>query len=129
MTAGVPDPRGLMRLASHLRRLRPDVVQTWMDHSNLIGALAARLTPRARVVWGIHHSNHVPGIAKRMTLMTVRCCSFLSSRFPAAVVFCSEYARTLYEAGGFDSDKAVVIPNGFDTARFRPDHNARQSIR
>src|SRR5438477_1327473 len=70
MRPGVPDPRGLIRLASHLRRLRPDIVQTWMDHSNLIGALAARLTPHARVVWGIHHSNHVPGVAKRMTLMT-----------------------------------------------------------
>src|SRR5882724_1214404 len=34
MHPGIPDPRGVMRLASHLRRLRPDVVQTWMDHSN-----------------------------------------------------------------------------------------------
>src|SRR5262249_19511415 len=93
MHAGIPDPRGVMRLASYLRRLRPDVVQTWMDHSNLIGSLAARMAPHTQVVWGIHHSHHVPGVAKRMTLMTVRCCAMLSHRLPAAVVFCSEHAR------------------------------------
>jgi glycosyltransferase involved in cell wall biosynthesis len=129
MRPGIPDPRGVMRLASHLRRLRPDVVQTWMDHSNLIGALAASQIPRAHIVWGIHHSNHVPGVAKRMTQMTVRCCAMLSSRIPGAIVFCSEGARTLYEARGFDPDKAIAIPNGFDMSKFRPSCEARCAIR
>ena len=43
MRPGVPDPRAVARLAVLLRRERPRVVQTWMDHSNLIGGLAARL--------------------------------------------------------------------------------------
>jgi glycosyltransferase involved in cell wall biosynthesis len=129
MHPGVPDPRGVVRLAAHLRRLRPDIVQTWMDHSNLIGSLAARLAPHAQVVWGIHHSHHVPGVAKRMTLMTVRCCAMLSHRLPSAVVFCSEHARLRYGALGFAEEKSVVIPNGFDTSRFRPDPEARQAIR
>src|SRR5881392_816097 len=59
MKRGIPDPRGLLCVAKHLRRLRPDIVQTWMDHSNLIGGLAARVATRAPIVWGIHHSEHV----------------------------------------------------------------------
>src|SRR4051794_686944 len=130
MQPGIPDPRGVARLTAHLRRLRPDVVQTWMDHSNLIGTIAARCVPRTKVVWGIHHSNHVPGVAKRMTLMTVRACAMLSQRrLPSAVVFCSEHARKLYEARGFAPQKSVSIPNGFDTSRFRPDADARADIR
>ena len=39
---GKPDPRGPMRLVKYLNKLRPDIVQTWMDHSNLIGGVAAR---------------------------------------------------------------------------------------
>src|SRR5262249_133454 len=41
----------------------------------------------------------------------------------------SEHARVRYEALGFAPEKSVVIPNGFDTSRFRPDPEARQAIR
>ena len=129
MKPGLPDPRGIARLAAHLRRERPDVVQTWMDHSNLIGGLAARAAGRARVVWGVHHSQHVPGVAKRSTLMTVSACAMLSRRLPARIVVCSEHARTLYAGQGFDAGRMHVIPNGFDTARFRPDLEARLAVR
>src|SRR5687767_3998080 len=43
MRPGIPDPRGVAKLARQIRRHKPDVVQCWMDHSNLIGGLAARL--------------------------------------------------------------------------------------
>jgi glycosyltransferase involved in cell wall biosynthesis len=130
MSPGVPDPRGLARLAAHLRRERPDVVHTWMDHSNLIGGLASRLAaPRTPVVWGVHHSDHVPGLAKRSTLLTVSACARLSRRLPSRVVCCSEHARTLYCRRGFDARKMEVIPNGFDADAFRPDPAARLGVR
>jgi glycosyltransferase involved in cell wall biosynthesis len=129
MKPGVPDPRGVHRVARHLRRFRPAVVQTWMDHSNLIGGLATRIASPAHVVWGIHHSNHVPGLTKRMTQMTVSACAMLSHRIPSKIVCCSEYARTLYARRGFADERVVVIPNGFDTNAFRPDPEARAAIR
>lgn len=129
MKPGVPDPRGVLRLARHLARERPAVVQTWMDHSNLIGGLASRLATRAHVVWGIHHSNHVPGLAKRSTLLTVSACARLSRRVPSRVVFCSELARTVYVKRGFEAGRTEVVPNGFDTEVFRPDPAARLSLR
>jgi glycosyltransferase involved in cell wall biosynthesis len=125
MKPGVPDPRGLGRLIDHVRRLRPAVVQTWMDHSNLIGGLAARLASRARVVWGIHHCDHAPGLTKRSTLLTVAACAAISRRVPARIVFCSQQARERYAERGFAREKAAVIPNGIDTRAFRPDAAAR----
>jgi glycosyltransferase involved in cell wall biosynthesis len=129
MRPGIPDPLGVIRLARHLRRLRPTVVQTWMDHSNLIGGLASRLSSPAKVVWGIHHSDHVRALTKRSTLITVGACARLSHRLPARIVLCSEHARTLYGQRGFASDKMQAIPNGFDTQRFRPDSAARADVR
>src|SRR5262249_44484478 len=111
------------------RRERPQIVQTWMDHSNLIGGLAARMATRAAVVWGIHHSNHVPGLTKRTTLLTVSSCARLSGRVPARIVYCSEHARRLYEQKGFAPNRGMVIPNGFDTELYRPNPSARADLR
>jgi glycosyltransferase involved in cell wall biosynthesis len=129
MRPGVPDPRGVVRLARHLRRVRPDVVQTWMDHSNLIGGVAARAATTAPVVWGVHHSEHVPGLTKRSTLMTVAACEALSHALPARIVCCSTHARAIYARKGFCGERLTVIPNGFDVTTFRPDPDARRAVR
>ena len=93
MRPGAPDPRAIFRLARWLRALRPDLIQTWMDHSNLIGGLAARLAGRAPVVWGLHHANHDPGLTKWTTRLTLSACARLSRRVPARIVCCSEATR------------------------------------
>jgi glycosyltransferase involved in cell wall biosynthesis len=129
MRPGIPGPSGPVKLVRHLRRLRPDVVQTWMDHSNLIGGVAARAVPGTKVVWGIHHSHHVRGLTKRSTLLTVWACGKLSSRVPSRIVCCSQHARKLYTADGFAADRMMVIPNGFNTELFHPDADARLQIR
>jgi glycosyltransferase involved in cell wall biosynthesis len=129
MKPGVPSPAAVLRLVRYLRRLRPDVIQTWMDHSNLIGGIAGRCVHGTKVVWGIHHSNHVPGLTKRSTLLTVRACGMLSRRVPARIICCSEHARSMYAARGFANEKITVIPNGFDTDRFRPDQDAALAVR
>lgn len=129
MNPRMPDPRVLARLARHLKRLQPHVVQTWMDHSNLIGGVAARIGSSAKVAWGIHHSVHVAGQAKRTTLWTVAACARLSSRVPTTIVCCSEQSRQNYTRMGFDAGRMDVIPNGFDTERFCPDPVARLSLR
>ena len=129
MKPGVPSPLAMVRLIRHLRRIRPQVIQTWMDHSNLIGGIAGRFVPGAKIAWGIHHSNHVRGLTKRSTLLTVRACATLSGRVPARIVCCSEHGRTLYAARGFAKETMTVIPNGFDTDRFRPDRQAALEVR
>jgi glycosyltransferase involved in cell wall biosynthesis len=53
----------------------------------------------------------------------------LSGRVPARIVCCSETAKEMYAAGGFAKEKIIVIPNGFDTDRFRPDSEAARDVR
>jgi glycosyltransferase involved in cell wall biosynthesis len=130
MRPGVPDPRGVARLASCLRRERPALIQTWMDHSNLIGSLAILLSgTRTPLVWGLHHAHHAARLSKRTTLWTVAACAQLSRRLPARIVCCSDASRVAYEAWGFAADRLEVIPNGFDTETFRPDPEARCELR
>ena len=37
MKKGLPDPRGVIRLARIVRRFNPHVIQSWMYHANLLG--------------------------------------------------------------------------------------------
>ena len=129
MRPGVPDPRGFARMAAILRAERPDVIQGWMYHANLVAGLASAATVRAPVAWGIHHTHHDPKAEKRSTLWTVAACARLSRRLPARIVCCSESARRAHERRGFAAERMTVIPNGIDTEAFRPDPAARAAVR
>ncbi len=128
MRRGVLSPPQLLRLVQWIRRSKPDVVQTWMYHANLIGGLAARLAG-ARIVWGIHHANLDGRHNKRHTIWTARACARLSPAIPSRIVCCSESARQVHAANGYAAKKLVVIPNGFDLSQFHPDPQAGSSLR
>jgi glycosyltransferase involved in cell wall biosynthesis len=125
----VPDPAALVKVTRILRRFRPDVVQTWMYHADLVGGMAARAAGNPPVAWGLHHSDLSPEFNRRSTLLTARTCARLSSRLPAAIVCCAESTRRIHAAFGYDAEKMLVIPNGFDLEAFRPDPAARIAIR
>jgi glycosyltransferase involved in cell wall biosynthesis len=122
-------PLRLARLARTVRASRPDVVQTWMYHADLLGGLAARLGTRARVVWGIHHSALDRGTSRATTRMVARACARLSRTVPDRIVCVSQASRDQHAAAGYAADRMVVIPNGFDLERFRPDPAARRAVR
>jgi glycosyltransferase involved in cell wall biosynthesis len=126
---GVPNPIALMHLIRRLRDLRPDVVHTWMYHADLMGGVAARLAGVPAVAWAIRHSNLVPAGNKSQTLAVLRANALLSHRVPDRILCCSEAARNIHVALGYAPEKVVVVPNGFDLAHFKPDPNARLSVR
>src|SRR5690349_16972894 len=57
MRLGVPDPRGLIRLARILRRVSPDVLHAHMVHANLLARLSRLLAPGPAVISTIHNEN------------------------------------------------------------------------
>ena len=126
--AGVPEPRLVTRLRRLIDDLSPDVVQTWLYHADLVGGLAARWSG-VPVVWGVHQDCPDPRRTKRRTLAVARMCAYLSSRVPATIVCCSPVARDGHVQLGYDAKRMVVVPNGFDLDRFRPDAAAGARLR
>lgn len=126
---GFPNPVRLLKLALFLRKTRPALVQTWMYHADLLGGMAARLAGCPQVVWSIRNSNLDPRLTKLTTRWVVKASALLSGWLPSAVLSCSERARDLHAASGYCSQKFIVIPNGFDLAKFKPDESARQGVR
>jgi len=129
MSVGFPNPLSILRLARILRIFQPDLVQTWMYHADLAGSVAARLVGRVPVIWGIRNSVLIPGASKQRTILLVRLLARLSNRLPARIVSCSETARLVHIHLGYQPQKFVVIPNGFDVEIFKPDATARHQVR
>jgi glycosyltransferase involved in cell wall biosynthesis len=128
LSRGIPNPLVVIRLARALRRNRAVVVQSWLYHADLIGGLAARLA-RIPVVWGIHNSQLQGNAAGRGLRIVIQLCRRVSPFLPTCIVCVAESARTAHVELGYPGRKMMVIPNGFDLARFRPDAATRHRIR
>ena len=109
-----------LQLVKHLRRSCPHLVHTWMYHADLIGGLAARWAGSLPVAWNIRHSDLSVGVDRLRTRLVVRACAMLSRRLPVKIVCCAQRALDVHAALGYDRERMVVIPNGFDLTRFRP---------
>lgn len=120
---------GLWQLWRLVRKLRPDVIQTWMYHADLIGGLIGRLARQRNIVWGIHHTTLVSGKSQRGTIWVARLCAQLSQWIPRRIVCCAEKSREVHAALGYDHARMRVISNGYDLALFRPDPVAGHSVR
>jgi glycosyltransferase involved in cell wall biosynthesis len=105
---------GFVRLVRRIRRLAPDVVQTWMYHADLLGGIAARLAGNRRILWGVRIMDISPAIGiARSTMLSRRFCIPLSSWVPRRILYVAEAARKVHEALGYDPEKSVVVPNGY----------------
>jgi len=127
--SGLPNPLLLPRLAGWLRAARPQVVQTWLYHADLIGTLAARFAGNPPVVWNIQYGGFHSDHDKRRTVLVARACARLSHRLPARIVSCSVAARAAHGEVGYELEKITVIPNAADTDAFQPDAEARRIVR
>jgi glycosyltransferase involved in cell wall biosynthesis len=121
-------PAALWSLARQLRRSRPDIVQSWMYHANLIGGVAARLMGQ-RVVWNIRRGELQPEIDRRATVWTSRLCAAISEWLPERIIFCSAWSAEAHAACGYARGRMSVIPDGFDPGQFKPDVAARAALR
>lgn len=120
-------PGAFLRLRRLLAELRPDVVQTWMYHADLLGGLAARTTVAAPVIWNIRMSDHDPRGFRRSTLALIRMNAVVSRWLADRIVCVSSAARDVHLGLGYDPSKIDVIPNGVPLTS--PDRDARSAIR
>lgn len=129
MRPGVPNPLALVRLTRQLRAQRPDIIQSWMYHANLVAGLAAGAAGGIPVVWGIRHADLSTRSAKRTTRWTNDLCAHLSGALPARIVCCAESARRAHAAMGYRASRIVVIPNGFAADALAPEPGVGARVR
>lgn len=120
---------GLVKMFCLARQIQPDVVQTWMYHSDLVGGVVARIAGVRAIAWGIRHANLDPAHNSRATLAVVRLCALLSSWVPRKIISCSAEATRVHQAVGYRADKFIHIPNGYNLQHLQPDAACRSAVR
>ena len=117
----------LARLRDEVRRWRPDILHGYMPTSNLLSALATS-SHGHRVVWGVRSSGiewENYGFLARASFGLTR----LAARRADLIIANSEAGQRFHAAQGYPPDRMIVIPNGIDVERFRPDASVRAQVR
>ena len=103
------DVRALPRLLAWLRRVKPDLLHTWLFHANFLGRCAGAILGRCPVVSSIRVAE-----PRRWHLLLER----ITAPLARAILVNSASLRDYMIAAGIDAAKLRVIPNAVDLARF-----------
>lgn len=118
----------LPRLWRLIRRESPDIIQTWMYHADLLGGLIGRLAGARRIVWNVRNTE-IPQGRLSMTGLIVRLCAIISTWLPQSIICCAHAGLEVHAALGYNRQKMLTIPNGYDTHEWQPKSISRFDVR
>jgi len=109
-----------------IKAFQPDIVVCWSGRANLTSTWVA--LARIPVVWTIHNVyEKLFGLKAKLAVLVSAC---LSSCVPNKIVCCCDATADVYARHHrYANNKLIVIPNGVDTSKFKPDSAACQSIK
>ncbi|WP_180122114.1 glycosyltransferase [Acinetobacter sp. YH12086] len=116
------------KLSRLLKKLTPDVVQTWMYHADFLGGLAAKRQGIKKIIWGIRTTDVTQG-GSRLTVGLRRICAKLSYSVPTHIVCAAHVSKDVHIKVGYDASKMYVIPNGFELDKLVATEEDRNRIR
>ena len=123
-----PSPLAVWRLGRVLRRARPDILQTWLFHADLVGLAVGRAAGIETICWNIRCAELRRADHPASLFLLLRLLAKLSA-LPASVVVNSEAGRSAHEVLGYHPRRWELIPNGFDLDMFAPSIERRRRWR
>lgn len=118
-----------VNLIKLIRKINPDIVQTWLYHADLLGGCAAYLANSKNIFWGIHHGSLDKNINKFSTIFVSKINSILSYFIPRKIIVCADSAKLIHIKNGFSRQKIITIPNGIDLNKFKRSSQKRSFFR
>ncbi len=116
------DVRVLFRLANHIRKERIDaIVSVGAGDKMFWGRLAGKCASVPVICSALHSTGWPDGVGKMNR--------WLTSITDAFIAVAKPHGQFLIDFEKFPASKVVVIPNGVDTNRFKPNHAARATVR
>lgn len=115
-------------LVKEITQRKPDVVHTWMYHSDLLGGLAAKICRIQKIIWCVRSSDITKGTSN-LTILIRRMCASLSKSIPDTIIFAANVSKDVHISLGYNKEKSIVISNGFMCSLDKGDLFNRDSAR
>lgn len=129
LRGSLPGPIAVARLIRLVRQLQPELIHGWMYHGNLAAQFARSFTTtKPSVLWSVHQSLYSFDYEKWLTTLVIKLGARISQR-PDKIIYVSNTSAAQHEAVGYHQAKRAVHYYGFDTEKFAPSAEARQSVR
>jgi len=102
----------ILKLRKFIRNQNPDIIQSWMYHSNFITLFIQKIFYN-RLFWNIRHSELNTKISKKKTILLSLICGIFSKFIPKKIIYCSEKSIDFHEKSHFYcKSKNTLIYNG-----------------
>jgi glycosyltransferase involved in cell wall biosynthesis len=122
-------PRAFFQLIKFIKSFQPDIVQTWMYHADFLGSLAARMAGYKNIVWSMHRTSLSLSDSKITTIILMKLCALMSYWIPKKIIHVANAGRLAHIEAGYNADRIVVIPNGFDFSVLTATDSQRKAFR
>ena len=121
--------RKINNLKKYVNKINPDIIQTWMYHSNFL-SLFINKKFRNRIYWNIRHSELNLKISKKTTILVSILCGLFSTIVPKKIIYCSEKSIKFHENRYFYSkNKSSLVNNGYSHKSYYPSTKLRLKFR
>lgn len=120
--------RFLLRTIRVLRGRKPAVIYSFLGGANIVAAAVTPFARGAKLVWSIRNSDFDMSVDHWLARLGHRIEAALA-RSPDAIIANSSAGRDFARSRGFPPSRIVVVPNGIDSCRFRPDAGLRAEQR
>jgi len=119
----------VFKLLKVLKKIRPDILHTWLYHADVAGLVFGILFQKNMpIIWNLRCSDmdltHY-SYRTRLILWAL----VLLSHLPDAVIANSQSGKNYHIQKGYKPGLWKIIPNGFNTEKYKPDHANRDRFR
>lgn len=116
------------RLVRDARSAHAHVIYSFLVEPGIVAVALKPFVPGLRVTWGVRASDVDRGVYDWPTRASFKISSWLA-RFADLIIVNSAAGADVHEREGYPRKRIVVLPNGVDAGRFKPDPDAGRRMR